>query len=202
MKNKPLILVAGAVLALGAAGAGATALMKFGADDAVENVGLIGSLAKNGSTDSENAARSGENVGAEGIQQTSRGPVIPENLHGSADFIRSKWAEGPNLSGNYVQIAVPCGRDCFNLIIGDTVSGDIYESGMGFGSMPNLEVSSSIDRDLLLLMYENPRGGNCQRSIYRWNGQDLGAVSEILEYKYTDAGCGQFQLEHVLGDLD
>lgn len=136
------------------------------------------------------------------VSTASVAPRIPSKFSQHAEFIRRIWAEGPNLASDYVQITVPCGHDCFALIIGNTRNGEIYDSGMGYSDMPELGTASRADSDLILLTWLNIPGGNCMRAIYRWDGQNLGGVSDVMEYPYTDAGCGQFQLEHVMGDLD
>lgn len=200
MKGRALTLVLGGLAVVGAAAAAALALSP--ADQGRVSDSSVVSIAASSASLAVESSSQGPASTDSARRELVSGPRIPNAFANQADFIRNNWADGPNLADRYVQLAVPCGRECFALIIGDTQTGEFYESGMGFADMPELGTSSRVDSDLILLTWMNLSGGNCRRAIYRWDGHSLGGVSDILEYEYTDAGCNQFELEHVLSDLD
>ena len=128
-------------------------------------------------------------------------PIIEGELRPYADTIRRLWANGPNLAEHYVQMVIPCGPQCRQLVIGNMTTGELVQTGMGFDDMDDLDSDSLRTADLLLLMWVNARQGNCARAIYRWDGQHLMGVSDVATYGYTDAGCGQYNLTLVMGDI-
>lgn len=129
-------------------------------------------------------------------------PLIDGDLLEHRAFIESRWADGPNLADRYLQLAVPCGNDCYRLIIGDMVTGEIVDTGMGDSSMPGLDADSMVSSDLVLLSWINIPGANCRRGIYRWSGSTLEGVSDLLDFEYTDAGCAQTNLAAAMAEMD
>lgn len=135
----------------------------------------------------------------EALQATSTNPLaagavepdIPAEFSSQAEFIRQLWADGPNLADRYIQITVPCSAsyDCRKLIIGDVMTGQLVDTGMGYPDMVNLGSYSVLDGDSVELAWENIPAGNCAMARYRWTGRELAAVSDILEFDYDDAGC-------------
>ena len=128
-------------------------------------------------------------------------PIIEGDLRAYSDSIRHLWASGPNLAEHYVQMVIPCGARCRQLVIGNMTTGELVQTGMGFDDMDDLDSDSLRTADLLLLMWVNGGQGNCARAIYRWDGRHLMGVSDVVTYSYTDAGCGQFTLPLVMGDI-
>jgi hypothetical protein len=128
-------------------------------------------------------------------------PIIEGDLRPQAETISRLWANGPNLAEHYVQMVIPCGAPCRQLVIGNMTTGELVQTGMGFDDMDDLDSDSLRTADLLLLMWVNIGQGNCARAIYRWDGQQLMGVSDVVTYGYTDAGCGQYNLPSVMSDL-
>ncbi|WP_292054450.1 MULTISPECIES: hypothetical protein [unclassified Brevundimonas] len=192
MADRQKIFVIGAtVAALIGAGASAMALLPEGTDAPVTPA-----TAPVASASSEGAPTESPESTADGVMpavssaQSYVAPVIPADLRAHTARIRSRWAQGPNLADHYVQMTLSCDdNDCRELIVGNLLTGEIVQTGMGFEDMPDLVATSSRESAYLVLSWINVRGANCARASYRWTGGQLAADSDIVEFPYEDAGC-------------
>lgn len=182
-RNRILVIGAASAVLIGV-GASAMALRPDS-----EMSAAVSASAPNTPINLEAASASGAVPAATPVQSVAA-PVIPSELRAHSARIQMFWAEGANLADHYVQMTVPCdGHDCRELIVGNLLTGEIVQTGMGFAAMPDLIAVSSRDSANLRLSWVNVAGGNCVRATYRWTGEQLAADEDIFEFPYEDAGC-------------
>lgn len=189
--HKKLVVVGVASILLMGAGASAMALR---VDRTAMSVRPV--MMKDAASESP-SSRANDAIPAMSSSQSATSPVIPAELRAHSERIRAIWTDGANLADHYVQFTVPCdGNDCRELLVGNLMTGEIVQTGMGFAQMPDLTASSSQDSARLVLSWINVAGANCARATYRWTGEQLAAESDIEEIPYEDAGCDRGLAEH------
>jgi len=127
-------------------------------------------------------------------------PHFKDRDRAFADYrtrIHDRMRQGANFAGHYALIGWGCGTGCQSNVVGDVITGQVFDFPLSGEDFINLRIEAWPDSRLILASWAaetNPSGASstgydCLRQRLQWNGTKavpLGKPTVVMTVKFDD----------------